>query len=68
MANNNWGIVIGINEYKHFPEAQLSYAESDAQHMWDFLCQKAGFAPDNVLLCTDPKYRTKNEDSVKTLF
>ena len=53
MANNNWAVVIGINQYKHLPEAQLSYAESDAQNMRDFLCQKAGFAPNNVLLCTD---------------
>ena len=51
---NNWAIAIGINHYDHLmPARHLQFAVRDAEYMRSFLCGQAGFAPDNVLLCTD---------------
>jgi WD40 repeat protein/uncharacterized caspase-like protein len=51
---NNWAIVIGINHYEHLaPERHLRFAVRDAEKMKEFLCDRAGFPPENVLLCTD---------------
>ena len=59
--SNNWAIVIGINHYDHHPERQLNYAVPDAQLIYDFLCNHAGFAPDHILLCLgDQEYRTSS--------
>ena len=51
MAQNDWAIVIGINEYEHHPERNLRYAVNDAQLMQEFLCSHAGFPKDQVVLC-----------------
>ena len=51
MAQNDWAIVIGINEYEHHPERNLSYAVNDANLMQDFLCGHAGFPEEQVVLC-----------------
>lgn len=51
MTGNNWAIVVGINEYTYHAEFKLNYAVSDAQLMRSFLCDYAGFAPKQVLLC-----------------
>jgi uncharacterized caspase-like protein len=50
MANNNWAVVIGINDYKYHPERRLKYAVRDAQLMHDFLCEH-GFKPEQIILC-----------------
>jgi uncharacterized caspase-like protein len=51
---NNWAIVIGINQYEHLAsERHLRFAVRDAEKMKEFLCDRAGFPPENVLLCTD---------------
>jgi Caspase domain len=50
---NNWAIVVGINTYKFLPKASLKFAEQDALAMRQFLCEEAGFAADQVLLCGD---------------
>jgi TldD protein len=54
MAQNNWAVVIGINQYEHLPERDyLKYAVSDAIKMQEFLCNQAQFPLNNVLLCCD---------------
>jgi uncharacterized caspase-like protein len=51
---NNWAIAIGVNHYEHLHQAQyLNYAVCDAECIKEFLCNQAGFKPDNVLLCSD---------------
>jgi len=51
---NNWAISIGINQYEHLShKKQLKYAVQDAEKVYNFLCNQAGFASNNVLLCTD---------------
>ena len=51
MAQNDWAIVIGINEYEHHPERNLRYAVNDAQAMQDFLINQAGFPENQVITC-----------------
>lgn len=51
---NNWAIAIGVNHYEHLHQARyLNYAVGDAKRIKEFLCNQAGFEPDNVLLCSD---------------
>jgi len=50
---NNWAIVVGINQYKFLPQAPLKFAAADALAMRSFLCEEAGFKPNQVLLCGD---------------
>ncbi|GAB4379119.1 MAG: hypothetical protein Kow00121_32560 [Elainellaceae cyanobacterium] len=51
---NNWAIVVGINHYEHLsPQKHLKFAVRDAEQVKAFLCEYAGFAQDNVLLCSD---------------
>ena len=50
---NNWAIVVGINQYKFLPQAPLRFAAADALAMRSFLCEEAGFKPNQVLLCGD---------------
>ena len=50
---NNWAIVVGINQYKFLPQAPLKFAATDALAMRSFLCEEAGFKPNQVLLCGD---------------
>ncbi len=53
-GDNNWAIVVGINEYEHLPpEDHLKFAVRDAVKVREFLCQQAQFPADNVLLCSD---------------
>lgn len=47
---NNWAIVVGINQYKFLPQAPLKFAAADALAMRSFLCEEAGFKPNQVLL------------------
>lgn len=55
---NNWAIVIGINHYDHHSDKRLKYAVSDAQLMYGFLCNYAGFTSERTVLCLgDEKYR-----------
>ena len=51
--SNNWAIVVGINAYKFLPNASLKFAGQDALAMRQFLCEEAGFAAHQVLLCGD---------------
>lgn len=46
-----WAITVGINQYQHLQP--LGYAQRDAQAVWNFLVQEAGFAAENCLLMTD---------------
>ena len=56
MTENNWAIVVGINEYEHLPtDDHLKYAVKDALAMQSFLCDRAQFPADNVLVCCDPQ-------------
>ncbi|NJL65574.1 MAG: hypothetical protein HC903_32080 [Methylacidiphilales bacterium] len=51
---DNFAIVIGINDYELLPkEEHLKFAVRDARQMHDFLCNKAQFPQNNVLLCSD---------------
>ncbi|MBD1808857.1 SUMF1/EgtB/PvdO family nonheme iron enzyme [Microcoleus sp. FACHB-SPT15] len=51
---NNFALVIGVNHYEHLHQARyLNYAVGDAERIKEFLCNQAGFKPDNVLLCSD---------------
>jgi formylglycine-generating enzyme required for sulfatase activity/uncharacterized caspase-like protein len=50
---NNWAIVVGINHYEFLSESPLKFAVADAVAMQTFLCQEAGFAENQVLLCVD---------------
>jgi formylglycine-generating enzyme required for sulfatase activity len=52
--SNNWAIAIGVNYYEHLPAPKhLKYAVRDADSVKNFLCNQAGFSPDQVLLCSD---------------
>jgi uncharacterized caspase-like protein len=54
MAENDWAIVIGINQYKFLPtDDHLKYAVNDAMKVRQFLCEQAKFPQENVLLCCD---------------
>jgi len=54
MAENNWAIVVGINQYEHLPpDDHLKYAVRDAMQVQRFLCEQAQFPKENVLLCCD---------------
>jgi len=54
MAENNWAIVVGINQYEHLPpDDHLKYAVKDAMQVQKFLCEQAQFLNENVLLCCD---------------
>jgi len=54
MAENNWAIVVGINQYEHLPpDDHLKYAVKDAVKVRQFLCEQAQFPQENVLLCCD---------------
>ncbi|MBD1894955.1 caspase family protein [Coleofasciculus sp. FACHB-129] len=48
---NHWAIAIGINQYQFFQP--LSYAQADAQTLWQFLVDEAGWSADECLLLTD---------------
>ncbi|MEG4396548.1 peptidase C14 [Microcoleus sp. BROC3] len=48
---NHACIAIGINQYQLLQP--LSYAQEDAEALYGFLTQEAGFAPDGCLLMTD---------------
>jgi uncharacterized caspase-like protein len=51
---NNWAIVVGINEYEHLPQsAHLKFAVRDAQEVKNFLCDRAKFLEEQVLLCSN---------------
>lgn len=48
---NHWAIAIGINQYQFFQP--LSYAQADAQTLWQYLVDEAGWSADECLLLTD---------------
>ena len=50
MANHSC-VAIGINQYQFFQP--LSYAQADAQALWQFLLEEAEWSPDQCLLLTD---------------
>lgn len=56
---NNWAIAVGINNYDFLPNSPLKFAQADALAMRRFLCEEAGFAAKNVLLCGDGTEGTK---------
>lgn len=58
---NNWAIVIGINHYEHHPEYRLNYAVRDAERMGNFLCDRAGFSRDQVILCLGDEYHRSDK-------
>ena len=45
--SNSWAIVIGINDYQHWPK--LQYAVQDAKGVRKMLIDKLGFASDHVI-------------------
>jgi uncharacterized caspase-like protein len=49
-----WAIIIGINHYEHLAQDKhLKYAVQDAEAVKAFLCERAGFPSNNILLCSD---------------
>ncbi len=57
----NWAIIIGINQYEDLnSDQQLRFAVRDAEKMKEFLCDRAGFPPENVLLCSDNSPSVEN--------
>jgi Caspase domain len=64
---NNWAIVVGINQYKFLPQAPLKFAVADALAMRSFLCEEAGFKPDQVLLCGDGGEEFSRDSTRSTL-
>ena len=64
---NNWAIVVGINQYKFLPQAPLKFAVADALAMRSFLCEEAGFKPEQVLLCGDGGEEFSRDASRATL-
>ncbi|MGB8702809.1 MAG: GUN4 domain-containing protein [Thermosynechococcaceae cyanobacterium] len=54
MAESDWAIIIGINQYDFLPtDDHLKYAVNDAVKVRQFLCEQAKFPQENVLLCCD---------------
>ncbi|MCH8273836.1 MAG: caspase family protein [Armatimonadetes bacterium] len=51
VAGKRWAIVVGANEYEHFPK--LRYAVSDARDLAAMLIEHYGFEPATVKLLTD---------------
>lgn len=50
----SWAVVVGINYYEHLsPQEHLKFAVSDAERVKRFLCDKAEFPEDFVILCSD---------------
>jgi formylglycine-generating enzyme required for sulfatase activity len=64
---NNWAIVVGINHYRFLPDATLRFAGNDALAMKSFLCDKAGFRPEKVLLCRDSGEESDRDATRTTL-
>jgi uncharacterized caspase-like protein len=61
MAQNDWAIVVGINEYEQHPERKLHYAVNDAQAMQEFLRDHAGFPENKIVLCLgESQYQGKS--------
>lgn len=48
---NYWGIAIGVNQYQLFQP--LMYAQRDAQAIWNYWVEEAGFPVSQTLLLTD---------------
>jgi uncharacterized caspase-like protein/tetratricopeptide (TPR) repeat protein len=53
---NYWAIAVGINQYRHFQP--LMYAQWDAQSLYSFWCNEAGFLPQQCRLLTDMSLKT----------
>ena len=51
-------IVVGVDAYEHCPP--LGYAVSDATAVYDTLCSRFGFSPDNVTLLVDSDATRQN--------
>ena len=50
LYDNSWAVVIGVNQYQHWP--RLQYAVPDAQAVRDKLVQ-LGFPQENIIYLTD---------------
>ncbi|WP_111657402.1 polysaccharide deacetylase family protein [Isoalcanivorax indicus] len=48
---NSWAVVIGINDYQHWP--RLQYAVNDARAVGDMLAAKLGFPEQNIIRLYD---------------
>lgn len=47
LYSNSWAVVIGINQYQHWPE--LKYAVNDAKSVAETLHNKLGFPKENII-------------------
>lgn len=63
MANQAC-IAIGINQYQFFQP--LGYAQADAQAVWQFLVEEAGWPQDRCLLLTDTSPPTGARSTIPT--
>src|SRR6476469_10512850 len=63
MANQAC-IAIGINQYQFFQP--LGYAQADAQAVWQFLVEEAGWPQDRCLLLTDTSPPTGAGSTIPT--
>ncbi len=50
VERDKWAVVIGIKNYASPVLSNLRYSDTDAQSMYDYLINKAGFKKDHVLL------------------
>lgn len=58
LYNNQWALVIGVNEYEQWPK--LQYAVNDAEGVADMLHKKLGFPKEQVLTLTNEQATRAN--------
>jgi uncharacterized caspase-like protein len=56
-ARDRWAVVIGVGRYASPDIPSLRFSVADAEAMYRFLVERAGFKKDNVLLLTDTTER-----------
>lgn len=58
LYDNSWAVVIGINQYKHWPK--LDYAVADAKSIAEKLHQNFGFKKENIIEIYDEQANRHN--------
>jgi hypothetical protein len=64
-ARERWAVVIGIGRYASPEVPSLRYSVADAEAVYQFLIERAGFKKENVLLLTDKTERRPTLREVK---